>query len=128
MNRLMVVLLACFCVAIVGDSSDSASAIAADKKKKKDTLVGKWEVVKSEEGLPAGTLFEFKADGSLTVTLELNGKSATLEATYKHEGKMITHTEKSATAKPEVETIKTLTADKLVTANKDGKETEFKKK
>lgn len=127
MNRLMVALLACFCVAIVGYSTDSASVIAADKKKKKDTLVGKWEVVKSAEGLPAGTLFEFKSDGSMTATVEINGKSLTLEATYKHEGDKITHTEKGK-KEAEVETVKELTADKLVTVNKDGKETEFKKK
>jgi uncharacterized protein (TIGR03066 family) len=102
---------------------------SALQEKKKDPLVGKWEVVKDAGGVPVGTLFEFKSDGSLTVTLNANGKRVTAELIYKHEGKKIPYTEKGGdAAKPKVETIKELTADKLVTASEDGTETEFKKK
>jgi uncharacterized protein (TIGR03066 family) len=128
MHRFIIALLACIGVAIVGPSFNGASAKAADEKKKADLLVGKWEVVKSAEEVPPGTILEFKADGTMTITISANGKSLTLEGTYKHEGDKITHMMKGETGKPEVETIKELKDDKLVTTGKDGKETEFKKK
>jgi uncharacterized protein (TIGR03066 family) len=130
MNRLIITLLACLGVAIVGTSAFVARVGAADDKKtpiNKDLIVGKWEVVKSGD-VPVGTLFEFKADGSLILSLSIKGKTMKSEETYKVDGNKILHAEKGSKDKPEAETIKSLTADKMVTTNPGGRETEFKKK
>lgn len=108
-----------------GGSSDKkgANAVSGDK------LVGKWELVKGSEGLPPGTTVEFVKDGKLVINLSANGKSLKMEGGYKRDGDQLTLTMKGPDGKekPEKETIKTLTDDKLITTDNMGKDTEFKK-
>lgn len=105
---------------------------ADDKKVDPAKLVGKWELTKSESGnAPKGAIVEFKKDNKLAITIDFNGKSLTLDGTYKVDGDKLTVTIKPPDGGKEdsdTDTIKSLTDDKLVLIDKDKKETELTKK
>ena len=64
-----------------------AGASADDKKIDPAKLVGKWELTKSESGnAPKGAMIEFMKDNKMTITVDLLGKSLTLNGTYKVDG------------------------------------------
>jgi uncharacterized protein (TIGR03066 family) len=109
------------------------AGVRADDKKAdttKEKLLGKWEVVKGDEGAPpVGTVVEFIKDGKLKVIHKQGDKEVTLEGTYtlddmkvsvvlKQEDKEIKHTI----------TIKKLTDTEFVAENEKGQKAEFKKK
>jgi uncharacterized protein (TIGR03066 family) len=94
-----------------------------------EKLLGVWEITKGE-GAPPGTTVEFKKEGKLEINVDLNGKGLKIEGTYKLDGGKLTVSVKGPGGKDdtEIETIKTLTKDALVTVDDKGKETEFKRK
>jgi uncharacterized protein (TIGR03066 family) len=94
-----------------------------------DKLVGRWEKVKVGRGL--GATFEFKKDGQMSYTLKGLPKEMTQAGTYTYtvEGDVIHMTHKFAGEESTQRlTIKSLTDDKLVIENDEGKIEEFKKK
>jgi uncharacterized protein (TIGR03066 family) len=99
-------------------------AVAADTNKEK--IVGKWKMVKGE-GVPAGTVIEFTKDGKVSVTVDVGGKSMTIEiGTYSVEGDKVTlKTKIGEKEDTEVNDIKTLTADKLILVDPKKKEAEL---
>ena len=109
-----------------------AGASADDKKIDPAKLVGKWELTKSESGnAPKGALIEFMKDNKMTITVDFNGKSLTLNGTYKVDGDKLTVTIKPPDGGKEdsdTDTIKSLTDDKIVLIDKEKKETELTKK
>jgi uncharacterized protein (TIGR03066 family) len=57
-----------------------SGASAADNKK---LIVGKWEVTKADEGtVPPKTIVEFKADGAMSVSGEMDGQKYEFKGTY----------------------------------------------
>lgn len=109
-----------------------AGASADDKKIDPAKLVGKWELTKSESGnAPKGAIVEFMKDNKLAITVDVNGKSVTLNGTYKVDGDKLTVTIKPPDGGKEdsdTDTIKSLTDDKIVLIDKEKKETELTKK
>lgn len=58
-----------------------------------NSIVGKWEIKEEAEGISASMVFEFKANGDLAMTSEMNGSEImSQEGTYKVEGDQITVT------------------------------------
>lgn|SRR5262245_7210639 len=105
------------------------SARAEDKKIDAAKLVGKWELTKaSNGGLPKGSVVEFTKDGKLTVTLSDEAKTQ-FSGTYKVDGDKFMYKVKFMDMEHEgTDTIKSLTDDKAVFLDKDGKEEEWTKK
>jgi uncharacterized protein (TIGR03066 family) len=109
-----------------------AGGVRADDKKAdidKDKLLGTWEVVKSDEGPPVGTVVEFTKDGKMKVTHKSDGKEETLEGTYKIDGDKLSVVLKMGDKEDKHSvTIKKLTATEMTAENEKGKTAEFKKK
>jgi uncharacterized protein (TIGR03066 family) len=110
-------------------------ALADEKKDAKfdaAKLVGKWEMVKSDEQTaPKGALVEFTKDGKVTLTLDAGGKKFEMGGTYKLAGDKLTVKFKppdGGEEKEDTDTVKSLTDDKLVLVDKQGKTTEMAKK
>jgi uncharacterized protein (TIGR03066 family) len=113
-------------------------AAAADNKK---LLVGKWEVVKADEGtLPVGSVVEFMADGKLKIKIKAviaakkDGKETkkddiiTVDGTYTVDGDSFTY--KAAVGKDEKTskiTIKKISETELDTVNSDKKNVSLKR-
>jgi uncharacterized protein (TIGR03066 family) len=109
-----------------------AGGVRADDKKAdidKDKLLGAWEVVKSDEGPPVGSVVEFAKDGKLKATHKKDGKDETLEGTYKTDGDKLSVLFKMGDKEDKATvTVKKLTATEMVAENEKGKTVEFKKK
>jgi uncharacterized protein (TIGR03066 family) len=105
-----------FGLALVGTAAtDNASKI-----------VGRWEVIKGEA--PPGAVAEFTKDGKLKIRAKVDDKEVTVEGTYKVDGKKLAITiDSGGKGKTNIETIKVLSADRLVTESEKGKVTEFKR-
>jgi uncharacterized protein (TIGR03066 family) len=100
----------------------------ADDKIDKAKLTGVWKLVKSDEEAPKGATAEFTKDGKVIVQFEREGKQEKLEGTYTLEGNKLTVAiKKGDNDDKDVLTITTLTDNKLVVENKDGKKHEFEK-
>jgi uncharacterized protein (TIGR03066 family) len=105
-----------------------------DKDKKVDAakLVGKWELTKSEaENAPKGAIVEFTKDNKLTITVDVGDKKVELTGSYKVDGDKLTVKIKPPDGGKEEEdtdTIKSLTDEKVVLVDKNGKTTELTKK
>jgi len=104
-----------------------ASAGGGEDNAKK--ILGKWELAKSSgKGPPAGTMVHFSKDGKLKIQGMFMDKEFTLEGTYKIKGDKLTVTlNLKGEEKTDSDTIKTLTKDRLVLEDKDGKVNEFKR-
>lgn len=58
-----------------------------------NSIVGKWEIKEEAEGMSVSMVFEFKANGDLVVSSEMNGSElASQKGTYKVDGDQITVT------------------------------------
>ncbi len=101
----------------------NSSGGAAPATSNKEQIVGTWELVKSDQGWPAGTTWEFAKDGKAVVDL---GGGAKAHGAYEVNGDALKWTPEGKDAN--ALTIKTLTDDKLVVADDKGKTNEFKKK
>ena len=101
-----------------------------DKKIDAAKLVGKWEITKAAEGgAPKGTLLEFTKDGKLTGSIDMDGTKVDIKGTYKIDGDKLKVDVEVGSDKHENEmTIKSLTADKAVLEDKEGREHELTKK
>jgi len=101
-------------------------AAAADNKK---LLVGKWEVVKADEGtLPVAAIVEFMADGKMKITMKKEGQDAMVEGTYTVDGDSFTY--KITFGKDEHSskiTIKKISETELETANPEKKNVSLKR-
>src|SRR5260370_684748 len=88
----------------------------AQDKKNAEKLVGTWTVTKSEDA-PPGALLEFSKDGKLKLTVTVEGKTISVQGTYKIEGDSIKVTMKGPDGKEKTETAKikelTLKGDRI---------------
>jgi uncharacterized protein (TIGR03066 family) len=90
-------------------------------------LVGLWEITKGE-GAPPGATVEFTKDGKLKLHAKIGDKDFDLTGTYKVEGKKLTVTlEFKGKSKTDSDTIKSVSDNRLVLEDKDGKVTEMKR-
>jgi len=106
----------------------AGSFARADEKIDKTKLVAVWKLVKSDEDAPKGATAEFTKDGKLNISFERDGKQEKLEGSYTLEGdKLTVILKKGGNEDKDMLTIKTLSDDKLVIENKDGKKHEFEK-
>jgi len=105
----------------------TGSLARADEKIDKDKLIGTWKIVKADDA-PIGATGEFTKDGKLIVVIEENGNKVSMQGTYALEGNKITIVlKKGDKDDKDTATIKSLSADKLVIENKNGKTVEFEK-
>jgi uncharacterized protein (TIGR03066 family) len=93
-------------------------------------LVGKWEITKADEGtLPAKTIVEFARDGTITVTMKMDGKEQTMSGKYKVEPhKFIVTFKEGDQEKSHTITVVKITDKEMSTKDDDGKMVECKKK
>ncbi len=124
MKRLLAV-----CVAALVVGSVSADDKKEEKKIDAAKLVGKWEITKTQGDVPKGTIVEMTKDGKLKVTAEFNGKKLELEGSYSVDGEKLKTKIKGPDGSEveDTDTIKSVTDDKLVISDKDGKESELTK-
>jgi uncharacterized protein (TIGR03066 family) len=90
-----------------------------------EKIIGKWEVVKSED-TPPGAIIEFTKDGKMTMTATVKGKARTIEGTYKVKGDTIISGPKGGPE--ETATIETLNDTTLIIVDEKNKKDEFKRK
>ena len=107
--------------ACTGCPPAGSSGGAAPPATNKEKIVGKWELVKGEQGWPAGATWEFSKDGKATVDLGIAKPGGAYEVNG--DALQCTPEGKGANAL----TIKELTDAKLVVADDKGKTNEFKK-
>lgn len=102
-----------------------AQPASADNK---DKIIGQWKIVKGEE-VPPGTMIEFTKAGKVVITVEINGKSMSLEiGEYKVDGDKVTLVaKKGGKDDTEVNTIKSLTDAKMVLVDPMKKEVELER-
>jgi uncharacterized protein (TIGR03066 family) len=87
-----------------------------------------WTVVKSEEA-PPNTKMVFAADGKLTVTFAVDGKSREMTGTYTLAGNQLTlKLAQDGRERVETRTIKKLTEGVLITEDKNKKVEELHRK
>ena len=121
MVRLSAVIVCCLTLVV--------SASAEEKSTNKEKIVGTWEIVKSEGGVPPGTTLEFTKDGKITIKVKIDDKIITVSGTYAiDEDKLKTVVKIDDKEMKETMTIKTLTDKSLVTVNEKKETDEFKKK
>jgi uncharacterized protein (TIGR03066 family) len=107
----------------------AAPAFAADEKFESEKLVGTWKLTKTKS-LPEGAsaTVVYLKDGSATATIEIKGMKIELKGKWKIDGdKLIITTKEGDKEKVDTDTILKLSADELVTKNKDGEEDTFTK-
>jgi len=106
----------------------AAATAAEDAKIDAKKLVGKW-VAGEGGGVPAGMVVVFTKDGKVNATAEVDGTKHEAKGTYTLKGDSL---KAKVTVDGEEKThslkITTLTADKLVVENSEGKVTTFKRK
>ena len=127
-----VVCAGCLAVGLLAAGAVSGPVAAQEKKDgtNKEKIVGNWELVKTEEPIPAGikVVVNFGKDGKMKVTATFMGETRTQEGTYKVEGDKLQTTQKQGDMeKKETDTIKALDDKQLVTVNAKGQKTEFKR-
>ena len=104
------------------------AAARADEKDYPKQIVGKWEVVKSDEGVPQGAILEFTKDGKIMMTGKKDGQEVSREATYKLDGKKLTVTTGGDGGKTTNLTITKLSDTEMAVESDDGKKVEMTKK
>ncbi|HLW64408.1 MAG TPA: lipocalin family protein [Gemmataceae bacterium] len=117
------------CLAVAVILAGLLSGLArADDKVDKTKLTAVWKLVKSDEPAPKDATAEFTKDGKLIVQFEMDGQQQKLEGSYTLDGNKITAVlKKGENEEKDILTITTLTDNKLVIENKDGKKHEFEK-
>lgn len=119
---------AALCLAAVA-AATAAPAPAPKPANNKAKIVGLWELVKTEEGLPAGTRVEFTKGGKLTLVVRVDGKELRIEGTYSVDGDKLTTGMKGPDGKSHEETmtIPKLTDKVLHTKDAKGRVSEFRR-
>ena len=115
-------------LAAVGVVCLLAPAARADEKDYPKLIVGKWEVIKAEEGVPPGAILEFTKDGKIMMTGKKDGEEVSREATYKLDGKKLTVTTGGDGGKTTNLTITKLSDTEMAVESDEGKRVELKKK
>jgi uncharacterized protein (TIGR03066 family) len=89
-----------------------------------DDILGKWELTEEAAGIPKGSTFEFKKDGTLVVTATVGGMEKEFKFKYELKGKVlkIVIGDKADTTE-----VTKLTATELVCKDADGTTAKFKK-
>jgi uncharacterized protein (TIGR03066 family) len=143
MNALRFAFLGCLFAGLVGcgptqtgvpppsglpQGSQASKAPTHAGKPSKDTLAGKWEVIKPEEG--KGTVIDFTKDGKMTVTTKgPDGKELTTPGTFELENDQIKAALKAGDKEhKQTLTITKLSETELITKDEKGKIEEYKKK
>lgn len=105
----------------------AGSTAAQDDNAKK--IVGKWEITKSEGGVPSGAVIEFTKDGKLLVTAMVEGTELKLDGSYKVEkDKLLTKIKIGDKTHEDTDTITKLNDQVLEIKDKDNKITALKRK
>ena len=102
-----------------------------DKKVDPAKLVGKWELTRStDKDAPKGAVVEFTKDNKVLVSFTAGGKEEKAEGTYRVNGDKLSVklNDPESKDKEDTDTIQTLTDDKFVLVDKNGKENECTKK
>jgi len=113
----------CLATVVVAANARAEDKIDADK------LIGVWKLTKSEE-LPAGAnaVITYAKSGVVKAAIEFEGKKIEIDAKWKVEGnKLVITSKKGEKEEVDTDTIEKLTDELLVTKNKAGKTTEFKR-
>ena len=88
-----------------------------------DDILGKWELTEEAAGIPKGSTFEFKKDGTLIVTATVGGMEKEFKFKYELKGKVlkIVIGDKADTTE-----VTKLTDKELVCKDADGTTAKFK--
>jgi uncharacterized protein (TIGR03066 family) len=117
-KRIATVVVVCF---LALSAAHLSAALAA-----KASIVGKWEATKGVP-LPPGALMEFTADKKIVVHVPTQGKvQAFPYGSYEIKGDKITMVADKS-KETEVDTIKELTAERMVLVDPKGKTAEFRR-
>ena len=102
----------------------AAPAFAADEKFDSEKLVGTWKLTKSKSLPPgASAVVEYLKDGTATLKVDIMGMKLEFKGKWKIDGnKLIITMKEGEKEKEDIDTITKLTADELVSKNKDGDE------
>jgi uncharacterized protein (TIGR03066 family) len=125
-------ILTAACGALLASGLTAAPVPKAKEKTTEEKLAGKWKLVKSDMGLPAGFDFviEYKPKGALSFTrTPQKGAASVSDGKYKVIGddKIEWTVNEGGNERGETSKIKVLTEDKLVIEDPDGVKEEFER-
>ncbi len=107
-----------------------AAPVPKPVKTTAEKIVGKWDLVKSSNGLAEGTkcIVELTKDGKMSIMMEFGERTSKYEGTYKLDKDKIDYeVSLNGNKKAEILTIKTVTDDELSVTDPDGIVEEFKR-
>ena len=128
MRRMIAIGLCAFLIVPIG--ALIAAPVPKPVKTTADKIVGKWNLVKSSNGLAEGTkcVVELTKDGKMTITMTIGVGTSLYEGTYKFDKDKIDYeVSLGGIKKAEILTIKTIADDELVVTDPDGIVEEFKR-
>ena len=131
MRAIVAVCVAAVLFAGAGSAQDKKDPKKDDKKIDPTKLVGKWELTRSTDPeAPKGAVVEFTKDNKVLITMNVNGKDEKYDGTYRVNGDKLSVklNDPESKDKEDTDTIQTLTDDKFLLVDKNGKETEFTRK
>lgn len=128
MRRMIAIGLCAFLIVPIG--ALIAAPVPKPVKTTADKIVGKWNLVKSSNGLAEGTkcVVELTKDGKMTISMTFDGGTSLYEGTYKLDKDKIDYeVSLGGRKKTEILTIKTIADDELAVTDPDGIVEEFKR-
>ena len=133
MRRMIAIGLCAFLIVPIG--ALIAAPVPKPVKTTADKIVGKWNLVKSSNGLAEGTkcVVELTKDGKMTISMTIGGGTSLYEGTYKLDKDKIDYEvslggrKLGGNKKAEILTIKTVADDELAVTDPDGIVEEFKR-
>ncbi len=128
MRRMIAIGLCAFLIVPIG--ALIAAPVPKPVKTTADKIVGKWNLVKSSNGLAEGTkcVVELTKDGKMTITMTIGVGTSLYEGTYKFDKDKIDYeVSLGGIKKAEILTIKTIADDELAVTDPDGIVEEFKR-
>ena len=128
MRRMIAIGLCAFLIVPIG--ALIAAPVPKPVKTTADKIVGKWNLVKSSNGLAEGTkcVVELTKDGKMTISMTIGGGTSLYEGTYKLDKDKIDYeVSLGGRKKAEILTIKTVADDELAVTDPDGIVEEFKR-
>jgi len=108
----------------------TAAPVPKAVKTTAEKIVGKWDLVKSSNGLAEGTkcVVELTKDGKMSIAMEFGERTSKYEGTYKLDKDKIDYeVSLNGVKKAEILTIKTVSDDELAVTDPDGIVEEFKR-
>ncbi len=128
MRRIIAIGLCAFLIVPIG--ALIAAPVPKPVKTTADKIVGKWNLVKSSNGLAEGTkcVVELTKDGKMTIAMTIGARTSLYEGTYKFDKDKIDYeVSLGGNKKAEILTIKTIADDELAVTDPDGIVEEFKR-